>query len=371
MRPRTVPAMRTRAAPATHAPLAAVVLLASLLANERLASAETLATLGAILPPFLRTNFEEFVKTASNSCEVLPLELLYSRQYTAELPLIEVVEFSASGRRKLRLSRAHKTIEYRPPYPLVLYIPGWWNTPTDESSEALVNALLNKHPSVLVLDTRLCFCRGYIASASRVNPLANLIFEFIKNLNKKGVPLSSIHIIGFSLGAHVAGITGKLVQKRLSGKIGRITALDPAKPCFGRADFRLGRRDAKFVQVVHSSAGVLGLEQPVGHVDIYVNGVLVKQPECLDRGITIECDHAQAWRLYAASVMDEGALTGRQCGNWDELMRADCQGNLTALGFSCSDNSRGMFLYKSETQTKRNEVKVQAFNPFDFRTWWQ
>ncbi|KAL0869451.1 hypothetical protein ABMA27_007684 [Loxostege sticticalis] len=364
MRVGTVQAMRARA-PA--APLVALALLACV-PERRLASAETLGTLGAILPPFLRANFEGLVKTASDTCDALPLELLYSRDYTAELPLIDVVEFTTSGRRTLRLSRAHKSIEYHPPHPLVLYVPGWWNTPTDESSEALVDALLKKQPSVFVLDTRLCFCRGYIASASRVNPLANLLFEFIKNLNKKGVPLSSIHFIGFSLGAHVAGITGKLVQKRLSGKIGRITALDPAKPCFGRPGFRLGRNDAKFVQVVHSSAGVLGLEHPIGHVDIYVNGVLVKQPECLDRGITIECDHAQSWRLYAASVINEKALMGRKCGSWDDLMRGDCRGNMTAVGYGCSDHSRGMFLYKSEMN--RTEAILQVFNPFDFSTWW-
>lgn len=165
-------------------------------------------------------------------------------------------------------------------------------------------------------------------------------------------------------------MTGKLVQKGLSGKIGRITALDPAKPCFKRSvDYRLGRRDAKFVQVVHSSAGVLGLEQPIGHVDIYVNGVLVKQPECLDRGITIECDHAQAWKLYSASVMDEKALMGRKCGDWEELMGGECRGNMTALGYSCSEAARGMYLYKSKARRKRTEPKAQKFNLFDISTW--
>ncbi|KAL4705449.1 hypothetical protein ACJJTC_012836 [Scirpophaga incertulas] len=357
---------RSRAA--ATAPALAAGLLTTLLVLG-VAQGDTLRTLGVLLPPFLRNNFDELVKTAADTCEILPLEILYSRQRSLEIPLLDLIVFSRSGQRSHRLSQAHKFIKYRPSQTLVLYVAGWWNAPFDESSKALIKALLTKHRRVLVVNTQLSFSRGYVSSASRVNPIANQIADLIINLEHR-VPLSSIHLIGFSLGAHVAGITGKLVQQKLGSKIGRITALDPAKPCFLKAsDYRLGKDDADFVQVVHSSSGVLGLEQPLGHVDVYMNGVDVKQPECLDRGITLECDHAQAWRMYSASVTDESALMSRRCEDWEELMSADCRGNLTVMGYSCSDQNRGLYLYKSDVRNKRMDSKPQVFNLFEPRTW--
>ncbi|KAM3955879.1 LOW QUALITY PROTEIN: lipase member H [Aphomia sociella] len=344
------------------------------LAAASSAAGDTLATLGAVLPPFIADNFEELVKAAADSCDVLPLELLFSRSYTSEMPFLDMVEFTQERTRAYRVSAAHQRLrDHPPPSILQIYVPGWWNTPTDDSSRALVAALLRKNPIVLVVDTRLIFRRGYIASASRVKALAQLLYNFITNVHRQGFPLSSIHIIGFSLGAHVAGMTGKLVQKGLRGNLGRITALDPARPCFMRpSEYRLNRTDADFVQVVHSSAGVLGLEHPVGDADIYVNGVLVKQPECRDRSITLECDHAQAWKLYSASVLNDRSLMGRKCYSW-ELMNGRCSGNETVVGYSCSASSRGMFLYKSDNgeNRRRTEVQVQAFHPFDLFSWLQ
>ena len=66
----------------------------------------------------------------------------------------------------------------------------------------------------------------------------------------------------------------------------RVSGLDPAGPFFEKKDkaVRLDRDDAKFVDVIHSngepSFGLgLGLSEPSGHVDFYVNGGQ-HQPGC-------------------------------------------------------------------------------------------
>lgn len=58
-----------------------------------------------------------------------------------------------------------------------------------------------------------------------------VLVKFLQTYNDSGeIPISNVHIIGFSLGAQIAGITGKKLRNNL--KIPRITALDPAFPMF-------------------------------------------------------------------------------------------------------------------------------------------
>lgn len=62
-------------------------------------------------------------------------------------------------------------------------------------------------------------------------------------------------------------------------------ALDAAAPLFEDTDVFLSRRDAQFVDAIHTSAGgkvikgEFGVLKPFGHVDFYPNGGQ-KQPGC-------------------------------------------------------------------------------------------
>lgn len=67
--------------------------------------------------------------------------------------------------------------------------------------------------------------------------------------------LANIHLVGHSLGAHIAGFVGR----DLAGKVSRLTGLDPAGPWFDNKDNTNGRRlsktDAKFVETIMSNSG--------------------------------------------------------------------------------------------------------------------
>jgi pimeloyl-ACP methyl ester carboxylesterase len=104
--------------------------------------------------------------------------------------------------------------------------------------------------------------------------IARLINEMVKNVNANAV---SFHIIGHSLGAHVASYAGERVKG-----LGRITGLDPAGPHFENmpAKVRLDENDAEFVDVIHSDGtSGLGLLQQSGTVDFLPNGGK-NQPKC-------------------------------------------------------------------------------------------
>uniref|UniRef100_A0A1B0DD81 Lipase domain-containing protein n=1 Tax=Phlebotomus papatasi TaxID=29031 RepID=A0A1B0DD81_PHLPP len=87
----------------------------------------------------------------------------------------------------------------------------------------------------------------------------------------------NIHVLGHSLGAHIAGNIGKY----FNGTISRITALDPAGPLFRmNSTDACNRTDAAFVDVIHTDVGVLGEKNRRGHVDFYPNRGFPPQPGC-------------------------------------------------------------------------------------------
>lgn len=68
-----------------------------------------------------------------------------------------------------------------------------------------------------------------------------------------GLKVDDVHLIGHSLGAHIAGYAGAELQ----GQVGRISGLDPAKPDFEYmpSHVRLDPTDAMLVDVIHTDSG--------------------------------------------------------------------------------------------------------------------
>lgn len=59
----------------------------------------------------------------------------------------------------------------------------------------------------------------YDEAAGNTLVVAKHLFNFLQSMEESGLDLDRVHIIGFSLGAHVAGFTGALLE----GRLGRIT----------------------------------------------------------------------------------------------------------------------------------------------------
>ncbi|KAL6438657.1 hypothetical protein ACFW04_004585 [Cataglyphis niger] len=178
---------------------------------------------------------------------------------------------------------------------------------------------------------------------------------------QKAVPLSKIHVIGFSLGAEAAGFMGKALRPR---KIGRITGLDPAYPLYMNTgeEGHLSWTDAAFVDVIHTDGGHLGFPQPLGHVDFYPNGGRKRQPGCDLRSIIrmnfrrvinqyITCGHNRAWRYYAESVDNPYGFPASQCPRWRPGIRANCVWKPEAhMGFLANPKHQGKFYLSTNAQ---------------------
>ena len=127
--------------------------------------------------------------------------------------------------------------------------------------------------------------------AEAVNDLLQML-HVIFNVNSK-----SIHLIGFGLGAHIAGIVGQEFYQHSGEKIKRITALDPTGMPFSEITPNIDKLtpdDANFVEVVHTNGGELGFFNPCGHVDYYPNGGQT-QPGC--NATNHICSHKRSYEL--------------------------------------------------------------------------
>lgn len=88
--------------------------------------------------------------------------------------------------------------------------------------------------------------------------VGQVVAEFLLNLAKLEVKNPKrLHLIGHGVGAHVAGVAGKIFYDEYSKKLGRITGLDPFGPGYDDADsgkrkdvsMALTKNDALFVDV--------------------------------------------------------------------------------------------------------------------------
>ncbi|KAJ3661871.1 hypothetical protein Zmor_006249 [Zophobas morio] len=120
----------------------------------------------------------------------------------------------------------------------------------------------------------------YLSAVGGARRAGKILAEFLNWLSGTGVALNELHLVGHSLGAHVAGIAGHQIK---TGLIGRITGLDPAAPGFREVDpeLKLDVKDAKLVDIIHTYIRVLSIAQPMGHIDFYPNGGRW-QPGCPD-----------------------------------------------------------------------------------------
>nr|XP_044251606.1 secreted protein CSS1 [Drosophila takahashii] len=135
-----------------------------------------------------------------------------------------------------------------------------------------------------------------------------------------GMRLDTLEVVGFSLGAHVAGHTAKQVT---TGKVGKVVGLDPASPLlsYSKTEKRLSSDDAVYVESIQTNGAILGFSQPIGKAAFYMNGGR-SQPGCgID--LTGSCSHTKAVMYYVEALLYNN-FPSKRCESYKDANKNTC-----------------------------------------------
>ena len=195
----------------------------------------------------------------------------------------------------------------------------------------------------------------YTWSAFNTEEVGHIVGQGLVKLHNQ-LPSTSFHLIGFSLGAHIAGYAARYFEQITGEKINRITGLDPANPCFGEGQSLEGlhRGDAEFVDVIHTNPGALGKKDALGDIDFYVQGFAPIKPGCTVFG----CSHARAWQYYAESVYPgyEENFLATHCSSLRKVENGQCnESTVTPMGYAVPNDKKGTFMLSVNSQLPYGE----------------
>ncbi|XP_058816211.1 pancreatic lipase-related protein 2-like [Topomyia yanbarensis] len=251
---------------------------------------------------------------------------------------------------------------YDPSLSTKFVIHGWKNSINSPFSQEIKDAYLMRHDmNVLVVDwSPLADETLYYKSAFATRDVGRHVGALVgRMVAETGTDLNSVHIIGHSLGAHTSGFAGSFVR---SGKVSRVTGLDPALPGFQdqQPDKLLDPSDARFVDVIHTCAGMLGHDENLGHVDFYPNGGRAHQPGCGGMNdITGACSHGRSYEYYAESIVNRNAFMAFPCGNVKEYKRNNCRSGAIPMGEGTPMDAQGTYFLETEPESKfRRSLKT-------------
>uniref|UniRef100_A0A4Y0BKE1 Lipase domain-containing protein n=1 Tax=Anopheles funestus TaxID=62324 RepID=A0A4Y0BKE1_ANOFN len=207
--------------------------------------------------------------------------------------------------------------------PLSIVIHGW-----QDANYTLYNAMTLRHLRY-VKNTNYCMVdwKPYadyayeIAARKGVPVVADRLFKFLQYISVLNFPLEKVSLVGFSMGAQIAGLTGKL----LPGRIGNIYALDPAGPLFSHPidvgpTRRLAGTDAQYVQVISTSRYTVGFGPLVGTQNFLPNAGYHPQATCkvgiiglAELANALVCSHQYAAKLFIDTLDPASVILGQKC----------------------------------------------------------
>lgn len=241
--------------------------------------------------------------------------------------------------------------KFNPKHPTKIIVHGFAGGRNQSPSTDLRKAYFTRgNYNIIIVDYATIAkepCLNQIEWAPRFGGLciAQLV-EYLQYHPVKPYPPEKLHTIGYSVGAHILGLSANYLA---NGKLGRITGLDPTIFFYmGNNRSRdLDYTDAHFVDILHTGAGILGQWGPNGHADFYVNGGS-SQPGCAHDTIfqTLSCDHTKVTPYFIESINSPAGFWAGPCSNLLSYLIGWCEPKDTEyvlMGEHVTHNARGVY----------------------------
>ncbi|XP_025109853.1 inactive pancreatic lipase-related protein 1-like isoform X2 [Pomacea canaliculata] len=261
-------------------------------------------------------------------------------------------------------SRPMEDTTFDPEADIKMIIHGYVNDGTEDWNKNLTKHLLLLKPFNVI---RVAWGPGafelYPKAAANTRVVGASAAILLTSLrDRHGVSMERVHLLGHSLGSHVAGYIGARVRG-----IGRISGMDPAGPLFESVDpqVRLDPTDALFVDCIHSDGLPLtdlgfGTMSAWCHADFYPNGGRF-QPGCppvvrrtlgdlltfrySEAEDSVSCSHSRSHDLYISSI-NTCLFLAYPCDSYDDYIAGKCgnsiggDGGPASMGYHSADSRR-------------------------------
>lgn len=158
---------------------------------------------------------------------------------------------------------------------------------------------------------------SYTRALDRIAEIAEDLYTILLNYQATfpQFKVSEVHVIGHSLGGHIGGLLGQL----MNGELDQITALDP--PGFllttVEPNVKLSQDDAKYVIAYHTDSDRFGTSMILADRDVFFNGGS-NQPNCASLLPSL-CDHRQATK-FSSVYMGSCMMVAYLCSNYSQYL---------------------------------------------------
>ncbi|KAH8382421.1 hypothetical protein KR009_003386, partial [Drosophila setifemur] len=241
-----------------------------------------------------------------------------------------------SGKKITATTKSIDASNFNAAHPTRFVIHGWTQSYVNSMNKDIRNAWLSKGDyNIIVVDWARARSVDYATSVMAVAATGKKVGNMINFLHRTyGMPLSTLFLIGHSLGAHVAGYAAKSTD----GEVHTVVGLDPALPLFSynKPNKRLNSEDAWYVESIQTNGGTLGFLKPIGKGAFYPNGGKT-QPGCpLD--VTGACSHGRSTTYYAECVAQDN-FGSMKCGDYESAVAKDCGSTYSSVRMGADTNA--------------------------------
>ncbi|CAD6215747.1 GSCOCG00000559001-RA-CDS [Cotesia congregata] len=233
---------------------------------------------------------------------------------------------------------------------ITIYIHGYTESINSFSVKTIVDAYMTRGDHiVMAFDWSLIAKESYLRVVESIEAVGRYLARAISKMSCADHSITRrIHIVAHSMGSHVAGAAGRIINPLLP----RITGLDPAGPLFNLLRNPLSSSDAEFVDIIHTDAGLYGKTLGSGHVDFWPNRGIRTQPGCPKSAAIYSeddfCSHHRSWIFYAESLLSEKAFLAVRCSSNGKSSPTDLQ--IIPMGYATPREARGNYCLITSAQ---------------------